>query len=217
MDSVIVQCYIRRRNAPARTKTNRPSLLLVTKILLFEKWRTLENFALYIAAVHLIEWTNPHVCPAVRQPNRPPTPYYTVRAEDRAAPRKKRRLEKDQSEGDAPSARRRVVSTMEVGGEDSLRELQRLTAAIGSLLDERRTILHRRIYEVLQGALEEAEEESPVSSDDENDKDEDEDIEDEDGEDVVILVDSGSDTEPLDTKGKPVKKEGQEENDDWGC
>ena len=106
---------------------------------------------------------------------------------------------------------------MEVGGEDSLRELQRLTAAIGSLLDERRTILHRRIYEVLQGALEEAEEESPVSSDDENDKDEDEDIEDEDGEDVVILVDSGSDTEPLDTKEKPVKKEEQEENDDWGC
>ena len=48
---------------------------------------------------------------------------------------------------------------MEVGGEDSLRELQRLIAAIGCLLDERRTVLHRRLHEVLQGALKEAEEE----------------------------------------------------------
>ena len=96
------------------------------------------------------------------------------------------------------SPRKRVVRVMEVGGEDSLRELQRLTAAIGCLLDERKNILHRRFHEVLQGALEEAEEEPTDSSEedeDENDnEEEDEDniednIEDADeNEDDVVLI-----------------------------
>ena len=70
------------------------------------------------------------------------------------------------------SPRKKVVRVMEVGGEDSLRELQRLIAAIGCLLDERRTVLHRHLHEVLQGALKKAEEESADSSGEEESGDE---------------------------------------------
>ena len=164
---------------------------------------------LYITVAQLNNWLTPHICPSARRPNRPSTPYYVVRKEDRDMANRKRIREEYTAVGTSTtqeeiSPRKRVVRVMEVGGEDSLRELQRLTAAIGCLLEERKTILHRRIHEVLQGALEEAEEGSPVPSDDENDKDEDEDIEDGD----VPWYDTGR--QVSDTKGKPVKKEGQE-------
>ena len=182
---------------------------------------------LYITVTQLNNWLTPNICPSARRPNRPPTPYYVVRKKDREKANRKRIREEYTAVGTSTteeeiSPRKRVVKVMKVGGEDSLRELQRLTAAIGCLLDERKNILHRRLHEVLQGALEEAEEvptESSEEDEDENDNEEDDEdniednIEDADeNKDDVVLIDSGSDTEPLEEK--PVKKE---ENDDWGC
>ena len=161
------QYCIRKRDAKARAKENSvlPNSLVETLTKMETSGRFCIDCGLYITVAQLNNWLTPHICPAPRWTNRPPIPYYVVRKEDRdKANRKRIREENNTVVGTSTtqeeiSPRKKVVRVMEVGGEDSLRELQRLIAAIGCLLDERRTVLHRRLHEVLQGALKKAEEE----------------------------------------------------------
>ena len=98
---------------------------------------------------------------------------------------------------------------MEVGEEDSLQELRHLTASIGALLDERKIVLHRRLHEVLKGALEEADNEGkPAEETDEESEEEGE----------LVLLDSVLEKEPeRDTKEEEPKIKEEAEKDDWGC
>ena len=66
-------------------------------------------------------WLNPHIW-------RPPTPYYVVRREDRGRARVRSAASAPPDE--RPSARRRVVQLMEIGGDDTLEELRRLMETI---------------------------------------------------------------------------------------
>ena len=72
---------------------------------------------------------NPHICGGgARRPGRPPTPYYVVRREDRE--RARVRPAASALPDERPSARRRVVQLMEIGGDDTLEELRRLMETI---------------------------------------------------------------------------------------
>ena len=62
-----------------------------------------------------------------------------------------------------PSARRRVVNLMEIGGDDTLEELRRLTETIEAARTLREVILRRRLHELLQEAIETAEVYRPSS------------------------------------------------------
>ena len=99
-------------------------------------------------------WLNPHIW-------RPPTPYYVVRREDRGRARVRSAASAPPDE--RPSARRRVVNLMEIGGDDTLEELRRLTETIEAARSRREVILHRRLHELLQEAIETAEVYRPSS------------------------------------------------------
>ena len=99
-------------------------------------------------------WLNPHIW-------RPPTPYYVVRREDRGRARVRSAASAPPDE--RPSARRRVVNLMEIGGDDTLEELRRLTETIEAARTRREVILHRRLHELLQEAIETAEVYRPSS------------------------------------------------------